>query len=484
MIIAGLEADEQETLTELWWVWTRKLRRNMIRTQYYEHKNVLKDLGIAIPPELTSIELVLGWPSKAVDTLARRCKLEGFAAPGVDLDSLGIDVLMRDNDMDIELPQVISSAFLHSCSFMSVTQGDTTAGEPEILISSQSALYASGVWDHRLRRLKSAMTIVDFNTLGLVTQLVVFMRAKTIRCVLVDGVWQITRMVHSLDRLPVEVIPYRPELHRPFGRSRISRTVMGLTDSALRTLFRMEVSAEFYSAPQRWIMGADEKMFVDENGNPKTQWQAVMGRVWAAPAVEDTGTLPTVGEFHAASQQPHIEQLRSLASMFASEASLPLSELGIIQDNPSSAEAIEAAERGLIGEAKAATETIGPRLVRVITTALQIREGWDTVPPEIAKLDARWRKPEQPLDSAVGDFIIKVAQAFPWLAESRVLVEQLGWDENTVERAWADKRRASASSVVNALRTNPTPRPPLPNQATPSPANMPMQLNNGSGING
>jgi hypothetical protein len=469
MIIDGLDDQEQETLTDLWSVWTRKLRRNMIRAQYYDHKNVLKDLGIAIPPELTSIELVLGWPAKSVDVLARRCKLEGFTTPGVNVDPLGITELWRDNDLDVEWPQVITSALLHSCAFVSVTEGDTSAGEPAVLISSQSALYGAGVWDARLRRLKSALSIVEFDGmgLGLIQQFVFFMPGKTVRCVRTDNVWDIQRMVHSLDRLPVEVIAYKPRLDRPFGSSRISRTVMGLTDSALRTLFRMEVSAEFYSAPQRYIMGADEKMFVDEAGNPKSQWQAIMGRVWAAPAVEDSGQLPAVGEFHAASQQPHIEQLRSLASVFASEASLPLSELGIIQDNPSSAEAIEAAERGLIAEAKFACETFGPRLVRIMTTALQIRDGWDTPPTEVIGLDARWRKPENPLDSASGDFILKVAQAFPWLTESRVLLEQLGWDENTVERAWADKRRATAASVVQSLRQTPAQPPqPQPSQAS------------------
>lgn len=496
MIIAGLETDEQATLTALWQVWTRKLRRNLVRAQYYDHKNVLKDLGIAIPPELTSIELVLGWPSKAVDVLARRCNLEGFTYPGMDQDALGIDELWRANDMGVELPQIITSTLLHSCSFVYVTQGNVADGEPEVLISSQSAMYGSGIWDARRRRLAAALSIVQFNDLGQIIELVFFMPGKTIRCfheqatpvagnAFASGVggpwdaggpWTIQRMVHSLDRLPVEVIAYKPRLDRPFGSSRISRTVMGLTDSALRTLFRMEVSAEFYSAPQRYIMGADERMFVDENGNPKTQWQAIMGRVWAAPAVEDTGVLPTVGEFHAASQQPHIEQLRSLASVFASEASLPLSELGIIQDNPSSAEAIEAAERGLIIEARYAMNCFGPRLTRIMTTALQIRDGWDTPPAEVAKLGVRWQKPENTPDSAAGDFIVKVAQAFPWLQESRVLLEQLGWDEATVERAWADKRRASATSVVNALRQTGQQPAGQPGQQMATPMNMPMQL--------
>ena len=142
---------------------------------------------------------------------------------------------------------------------------------------------------------------------------------------------------------------------------------------------------------------------------------------------------------------------------------------------------IQAAERGLIIEARYAMNCFGPRLARIMTTALQIRDGWDTPPAEVAKLGVRWQKPENTPDSAAGDFIVKVAQAFPWLQESRVLLEQLGWDEATVERAWADKRRAAASTVVNALRQP----PPQPVMQMPADMSAGMQLGrNGAGING
>lgn len=448
MIVDGLNDDEQATLTELWKVWTSKLKRNLTRAVYYDHKNVLEDLGIAIPPHLTDIALVLGWPSKAVDVLARRCKLERFVTPGTDDDPLDIRGLWRGNDMDIELPQTLSSSLLHSCAFMSATPG--MAGEPDVLISSQSALYGSGLWNHRLRRLKAALSIMEFNDLGLVQQFVFFIPGRTIRCIRSGNSWNIERFDNRLDRLPVEVLPYKPRLDRPFGSSRINRTVMGLTDSALRTLFRMEISAEFYSSPQRWIMGADESMFVDEAGNPKSQWEAILGRVWAAGRDED-GEVPSVGQFNASSQQPHIEQIRSLAAVFASETSLPLRALGIVQDNPSSAEAMESEERDLIIEARYAMDCYGPRIVRLMQTALQIRDGWDEMPPEVADLDVRWSDPSNPPASASADAVVKLLGVMPALANSRVPLEMMDWDEATIDRAMSDMRRANTVAVMNQL---------------------------------
>lgn len=452
--VSGLTDEEKAALTELWRVWTLKLRRNILRSQYYDQKNVLKDLEIAIPPHLTDLEMVLGWPSKAVDVLSRRCKLDGFVVPGDEGDGFGVVDLWRDNDMHIELPQTLTSALVHSCAFLTVTKGDTSAGEPEVLISSQSALFGSGIWDARRRRLRAALTITDMDDVGRVTGWALFVPGMTVKAYF-DGVWQLERYPHTLDRLPVEVLPYKPRLDRPFGCSRISRAVMGLSDSALRTLFRMEIHAEFFSSPQRYAMGADESMFVDGEGNQISQWQAILGRVWAAGRDPDTGDVPQLGQFAQSSPQPHTDQLRSLAAMFCSETSLPLNALGIVQDNPSSADAIEAAERDLIIEARYAMDCFGPRLARAMTTAVQIRDDLDSPPDELRRLDALWRDPENPPQSAAGDFLIKVVQAMPWLAESKVPLEQLGWDATTVERAWADKRRGNVTSLLSRLTAAP-----------------------------
>jgi hypothetical protein len=169
--------------------------------------------------------------------------------------------------------------------------------------------------------------------------------------------------------------------------------------------------------------------------------------------------MPQLGQFPQSSPQPHTDQLRSLAAMFCAESSLPLNALGIVQDNPSSADAIEAAERDLIIEARYAQDCFGPRLARAMATAVQIRENLDAPPAELSRLDALWRDPENPPQSAAGDFLIKVVQAMPWLADSKVPLEQLGWDSTTVERAWADKRRANVSSLLQRLPVNQPPQP-------------------------
>lgn len=455
--VDGLAHDEQNTLDKLLEVWRSKLERNRLRKLYYDQKNTLKDLGIAIPPELVWLELVLGWPAKAVDLLALRCRPDKFVIPGGDVDSLGVAELWRANDMDVELPQAVKSALMYSPTFLATSMGDVQSGEPDVLITSASAMFSSALWDSRRRAVAAALQIVSTDDGGWPTAMTMWLPDQTI--ILTKGArwWHVDRRPQSLGRVAVEALPYKPSLDRPMGSSRISRAVMGISDSALRTATRTEVSAEFFSAPQRWMMGADEKMFVGPDGQPRSAWQSLIGRIWAAPAISDEegyteGKLPQVGEFRASPQTPNTDQMRSLATQFAGETSLPVGSLGVIQDNPSSADAMLAAERDLILEAKAHVhDPMSPRIERTMLTALQIREGWDEIPSDLWKLSFKWQNPETMTENAAADAMTKVLSAIPELAFSKVPLERLGWDDTTVERAWADIQRARGGSALDKI---------------------------------
>jgi len=74
--------------------------------------------------------------------------------------------------------------------------------------------------------------------------------------------WTVSSIPNRLGEVSVSRLVYKPELNRPFGHSRITRTGMGLTDAAVRTVLRSEVSAEFYAADKYWLFGADVTKFV------------------------------------------------------------------------------------------------------------------------------------------------------------------------------------------------------------------------------
>src|SRR3546814_7117471 len=81
------------------------------------------------------------------------------------------------------------------------------------------------------------------------------------------------------------------------------------TDAGMRTMRRTEVGAEFFNAPQRYALGADEDAFTDANGNPVPAWTIMLGRLLALSRDED-GELPQVGQF--ARSEEHTSELQSL----------------------------------------------------------------------------------------------------------------------------------------------------------------------------
>lgn len=445
-----LDHSDQNTFDALLNKWLQKLPRNRTRSIYYDTKNPLKDLGISIPPQLRNVETALGWPAKGVNVLARRCNFDDFVVPGQDADPFGLSQLQYENQMDLMIPQGITAALVHSTAFIATTRGDVQSGEPEILQTVRSALTGVGIWDPRRRGMSSFLSIVSVDADEVPTQFIMYLPTRVLTMIKSAGKWRVFEQDNPLNRVPVEPLSYQPELERPFGHSRISRTVMSLTDQAVRAMLRAEVSAEFYSSPQRWLMGADESSFQDADGATVNKWNAIMGRFLAIGADEE-GNNPTVGQFPQMSMEPHLAHLRQIAQNFAAEQNLPVSSLGIVQDNPASAEAIFAAKEELVVEAEGANRVFGTALVRSATNAVMLRDGLKVPSAELYRLRAKFRDPATPSKSSASDAIVKQISVLPWMADSDVALEQLGYDETTIERLRVDRRKGQVGKLLTSI---------------------------------
>lgn len=434
--IPGLTEYEQDALRRLWEVWQQKLTRNRVRMQYYRKKNDLKDMGISIPPELRNLETVLGWPAKAVDMLAARSIFDGFVYE--DDPPYDIGGILRDNKFRIMYRRGVKSELVHSLATVTVSKG--AANEPPVLVSFYSAENSAAIWDSRLKRIECGFTIVEVDE---ETNIPTWINLYTDEAVIElrnTGSWSMNRLVHQQGRPLMEVMPYSPDLDRPFGKSRISRAVMSITDSAIRTALRSELSAEFYTAPQRYLLGVDSEIFKDQ-----TKWEAYIGNILAITRDEE-GEIPTVGQFPQMSMQPHIEYMRSLASEFAGETNIPVSSLGIIHDNPASAEAMRTSETYLIMDAEELNETNGDALrnIGLLIHAIAQNTTVDKLTDEEKSIEVKWRNPSMPSVVNQSDAIIKQVSAIPWLADTEVALEELGYNKEQRTRLLNDKKRIQA----------------------------------------
>lgn len=450
--VSGISEQTDSEMRKLVKVWQAKKSRNKLRTAYVDGKHRLDHIGFSIPPQMKDVEEVVGWPAKAVESHAQRCMFDGFVSTAAPDDPFELNDILVDNRFDIELQHAIRSSMTHSVAFCTITRGDTQSGEPPVLVNMHSAQWSAGLWDFRHRRMKSGIVINDRDDLSRPTAMTIYMHDRIVRIVKKGVKWVGEEIPTALGRVQMEPLPYRPDIDRPFGRSIITRPVMSITDDAVRTIMRTEVSAEFYSAPQLMLMGADPETFMREDGTMMPVWEAIIGRINMISR-DENGDVPVLQQISQQSVQPHIEQMRELASRFAGETNVPLHSLGIIVDNPSSAEAMHAAEKDLVIDCLNATKIYGAALRRVAQDIVLIRDGSTTADmgTELKNITARWRNPALPSVIDSGDAMIKLISAFPWLAETTVALEEVGFTDEQITRLLSDKRKLQAQATLQAL---------------------------------
>lgn len=127
-----------------------------------------------------------------------------------------------------------------------------------------------------------------------------------------------------------------------------------------------------------------------------------------------------------------------------------MSELGIIHDNPSSAEAIYAAKETLVIEAENLNEDNGEGLknIGMMAIALSQDKSLDDLTDEERSIRPRWKNPARPSLVSQADAIVKVISSIPWVADSQVALEELGFNEDQIIRLEADKQKAIAQSML------------------------------------
>jgi len=143
--------------------------------------------------------------------------------------------------------------------------------------------------------------------------------------------------------------------------------------------------------------------------------------------------------------QPHIDYMRSLAAQFSGVTNVPLSSLGVVSDNPSSAEAIYAAKEDLVIDAQNLNDSNGRALNVVALMALAVAHGTDYATERAANLAiaAKFTNPAMPSVVSQSDAMVKQISALPWLADSDVALEELGYTDEKIQRLRSDRRKAA-----------------------------------------
>lgn len=366
---------------------------------YYSSNDNTPTNSQVIPASIRSAYISkIDWCARAVDALADRLIFREFKH-----DDFNVTEIFNANNSDIFFDGAIQSALIGSCCFVYIAPNGVDLPKLQII----EAARATGVIDPTTNLLEEGYAVLKADDYENPLIEAYFTKEKTE--FYYKGKRKPETILNPTGHCLLVPIIHRPDAIRPFGRSRISKASMYWHSAAKRTLERAEITADFYSFPQKYVLG------LDDTAEPLEQWQATISTMLTFTE-SDSGNKPSVGQFQASSMTPFIDNLKMLAAGFAGSSGLTLDDMGFPSEQPSSVEAIKAAHENLRAAARKAQRSFASGFLNVAYVAACLRDEIKYERQAFGKLEIKWL-PLFEADSStlniIGDGAIKLNQAIP-----------------------------------------------------------------------
>lgn len=392
----------------------KKKSRINERYEFYEMKDRIEYPSPLVPPEMRGINECLGWCAKGVDSLADRLNVMGFRN-----DTFNMQEIFDMNNADILFDSAILSALITSCSFIYISPVYDKDGRSQIpTMQVIDGGHATGIIDDSTGLLKEGYAVLEYDENDQPITEAYFEPGRTTYYKKGEEPYFVEN--NALYPLLVPIIN-RPDAKRPFGRSRISRACMELQKSAKNILRNIEISAEYNSHPQKYVLGMAE----DAEFNGRLASMSSFLRI----DKDEEGDRPVVGQFNQVSMAPYVEQLKTFAALFGGETGLTLDDLGFASANPSSAESIKATHEMLRLTAKKAQRDFTKGFINAGYVAASLRNDLPLKRDAIYNTRIAWMplfEPDASQLSGIGDGIIKINQAVPEYIDDETMRDLTG----------------------------------------------------------
>lgn len=464
----GLDPAFAGPLSDLFDTWDAVRGRNRVLTTYYTMHNKLRDLGISVPRSFAEkgLNCAVGWCAKAVKAHSMRSVFDGYVMADGRTDP-GVDELVRRNRMRSMYQRACAASLVHGVSAVTCMRG--AGAQPACVLRSYTANQFAALWDKDAGRPACGVFLADVDrATGLPSRYVAHF-PDAVLDLRADGAgrWSCSEEPNGYGEPLFEVFVNDPDDDRPLGHSLLTEELLGIVDKAMRDVLRMEIGAEFFTFPQRYILGAAEDMFsvpdpegaADADGNPDmvpspaAKWRAYVGSLLAITR-DENGEVPQVGQFSPTSAENFTMTFENDAQRFSGATNVPLAQLGVLSNTYTSSDALGAANDPLILEVETmnrrnaeALESLG-RMMAAISRGVAPGE----LEARYRGMQARMTDPSMPTVAARADAVTKVAGVDKSLPGTRTMYEDLGWPQAKIDRHMAEVSEASAIEELDAIR--------------------------------
>lgn len=385
-------------------------------------------------------------PRLAVTALAERLRVTGFRTNGVANVDLWAD--WKRNDLDQQAGIAHREALLLGDSFVIVWADDSGPS-----VSIESARQVAVLRDPGTRQIVAALkrwetlttTEVVLYEPDTITRLRASQTGVTSGFKVVEtldnpfGIPPVVALTNS-DRLPV-VTPSNPLLG--IGSSEVD-DLIPLCDGLNKSLSDMLVSSEYAGRPRRWASGIEliEEPVLDDAGAPTGETKLVNPfpegtRMMIAEAPESKfGALP------AADLAGYESSVRVLLGQIAAVSALPAHYLGVLGDQPPSADSLRAAEASLTARAEARQATFGRAWEQVARLMVAARTGAD---PLAVDVSVTWADAATRSIAQEADAVVKLHAA--GILPTSIALARLGYSDDEIAQIRTARRGEALDGV-------------------------------------
>lgn len=394
---------------------------------YHDGTKRLRNIGIAVPAEMQSLEVVVNWPRVVVEAIGERSDVKTIRRTGeleADSELLG---LFEANNMDSQMVMFNRDKHVYGRAFLSVGSNEGDPGEPHILVESPRETSVN--IDRKRRRIDAGLKVVveESTVVGGAGDVsgVLYLPNVTVWVEKRGGSWvEVARDVHGLGRVPLVMSLNRQQTGKWNGRSEMS-DIIPIADAAVRTLTNLQFGIESAAIPRKFVIGAADKDFVDREGNPIPKWESYFSSVWAL-ANENA----KIGQMDGADLSGFHETVNMYGRLASSITGYPASYFGHVTGNPPQEGAIRAQEARLVKTVERSNSESGKALAWALDLAERFRTGeW----PSGNKTQVEWHDPGTPTFAQRADALQKLAGGVPILSREGAW-DEMGWSESRMER--------------------------------------------------
>lgn len=375
------------------------------------------------------LRLPVNYCRHAVDTLADRLQVEGFAASGDTARDLALWARWRRAGLVETSDAVHRAALVHGRCPVSVWsdgggRSRVRAEDPRQCVVEVDP--ASGVAVRALKRWQASG-----HGQALLFGPDAVWRLRTATPVPAGAMLPLEGWV-VVERLgnPLRVVPV-VELVPRGGVSELA-DIAPLVDALTKIMSDAMVSAEFGARPRRYTLGVEIKE--DDQGNPINPFVDSPMRIWQLEGKRDEAQI---GQLDPASLGPYAELAAVLTHQIAALAALPPHLAGIRQDQPASAEALRAAESALSARARTRQRALGAGWAQVVKLATEV----DTGRPAPEAVEVLWTDPETSSPAQAADAVTKLVQSGILSVDGAL--DRLGYSPEQVEQERVRRRQAA-----------------------------------------